>query len=125
MNVNPRKKAIIEARQRMRLRTDDPMCAYCGESNPARLMLYEGHHVTGRLRDPGLKFVICFNCQHELHDLRAPIAGVTFGKREGPIRARDAARLRALALSCEMQAEYLRRWADELEEGKDCGEARA
>ena len=113
--MNPGKKAVLEARQRMRLGTDDPVCVICGESNPARLMLWKGHHITGEDRDPGFNVVICYNCQHELHDFRAPAAGATFGKREGPIPARMAARHRAEAVLFQMMAEHRIRWADELE----------
>ena len=105
----------MEARQLMRLGSENRVCVICGESNPARLMLWKGHHLTGKDRDPRFKVVICFNCHHELHDFRAPIAGVKFGKREGPIPARTAARLQAMAVLHEMTAENMSRWADELE----------
>ncbi len=112
--MNPRQKAVREARNLMRLGSEDPVCFFCGESNPNRLMRLRGHHLTGWKRDPSFQVIICFNCHHELH-LRAPVAGATFGKREGRAPARTASRLRALALSRDMEAEHLRRWADELD----------
>ena len=45
--MNPREKAVFEAKQIMRLGSEDPVCVWCGESNPLRLVLPNGHHVTG------------------------------------------------------------------------------
>ena len=112
--MNPRKKAVFEAKQIMRLGSEDPVCVLCGESNPLRLVLPKGHHVTGKKRDPKFQEILCASCHQELH-LLARLKGAAFGQYEGHIPAREAARLRALALSREMEAEYLRRWANELE----------
>lgn len=112
--MNPRQKAVRGARHLMRLGSENPVCILCGESNPNRLMRLQGHHLTGWQRDPAFQVIVCFNCQHELH-FRAPIAGATFGKREGRVPARTAARLRALALFHDVEAEHLRRWAQELD----------
>jgi len=98
----------------MRLGSEDPVCAICGESNPLRLVLPNGHHVTGKKRDPRFQVVLCASCHQELH-LRARLKGATFGLRERHVPARTAARLRAEAVFDEMRAEYKRQWANELE----------
>ena len=85
--MNPRQKAVRDARHLMRLGSEDPVCVLCGESNPHRLMRLQGHHLTGWKRDPAFQSIVCFNCQHELH-LRAPTVEATFGKREGRAPAR-------------------------------------
>lgn len=115
--MNPRQNAVFKAKQIMRLGSEDPVCVWCGESNPLRLVLPNGHHGTGKKRDPKFQEIVCASCHQELH-LRAPLKGAVFGKREGPVRARTAARLRALALSRDMEAEHMRRWANELEADK-------
>jgi hypothetical protein len=112
--MNPREKAVFEAKQIMRLGSEDPVCVLCGERNPLRLVLPNGHHVTGRKRDPKFQEILCASCHQELH-LLARLKGALFGKREGPLPARTAARLRALALSRDMEAEHLRHWANESE----------
>jgi hypothetical protein len=112
--MNPQKKAVFEAKQIMRLGSEDPVCVVCGESNPLRLVLPNGHHVTGQKRDPKFQVAVCASCHQELH-LRARLKGATFGLREGHVPARTAARLRAEAVFDEMRAEYKRRWANELE----------
>ena len=117
--MKPRQKAVFEAKQIMRLGSEDPICMTCGETNPLRLVLPNGHHVTGKKRDPEFQTIFCANCHQELH-LLAPLRGATFGQREGPIPARTAARLRALALSRDIEAEYLRRWANECQ-GRSAG----
>lgn len=116
--MNPRIRAVRKAQHIMRLGSENPVCVLCGESNPNRLMRIQGHHLTGGKRDPDFQVVVCFNCQHELH-FRAPLVGATFGKREGRVPARTAARLRALALFHDLEAEHLRCWANELEPLKD------
>ena len=112
--MNPRQKAVFEAKQIMRLGSEDPVCVRCGESNPLRLVLPNGHHGTGKKRDPKFQVILCASCHQELHFL-ARLKGVAFGPREGHIKARMAARLRALALLLDMISDYLRRWANELE----------
>ncbi len=112
--MNPRQKAVFQAKQAMRLGTANPVCVSCGESNPLRLVLPKGHHPTGELRDPRFQAPICASCHEEAHH-RARGDGVTFGQREGRIEARTASRLRALASFLQMVVDYLRRWADELD----------
>lgn len=112
--MNPRQKAVVQAKQLMRLGTENPVCVTCGEPNPLRLVLPKGHHVTGEKRDPRCQTPICGSCHEEAHH-RARANGVTFGQREGPVGSRTASRLRALASFLQMVVDYLRRWADELE----------
>ena len=120
--MNPRASAVFKAQQIMRLGSEDPICVKCGESNPLRLVLPNGHHVTGKKRDPKFQEVYCASCHQELHLLARP-KGAVFGKREGPLPARTAARLRALALSRDMEAKHLRHWADESEAHSTGGDA--
>jgi hypothetical protein len=113
--MNPRQKAVMEARQLMRLGTHDPVCVSCGESNPLRLVLPNGDHVTGKNRDPGLRAAVCASCHLERHFI-AQQQGIKFGRCESRVQARTAARLRALGSFLQMVAQYLFRWADELDE---------
>ncbi len=112
--MNPRQKAVFRAKQIMRLGSEDPVCVWCGESNPLRLVLPNGPHLTGRKRDPKFREILCASCHQELH-LLARLHDVAFGPCERHIPARTAARLRALALSRDREAEHLRRWADDVE----------
>jgi len=112
--VNPRQKAVFEAKQAMRLGTENPVCVPCGESNPLRLVLPTGHHPTGEKRDPSMKTPTCASCHQEAH-FRARRDGVTYGVREGRVQARTSSRLRALASFLQMVVDYLLRWADELD----------
>ena len=104
--MNPREKAVFQAKQTMRLGSEDPVCVRCGESNPLRLVLPNGHHLTGKQRDPELQTILCASCHQELH-LLAPLRGATFGQRERHIPARTAGRLRALGLFFDIVAEHL------------------
>lgn len=119
--MNPRRKAVFEAKQIMRLGSEDPVCVWCGESNPLRLVLPNGHHVTGRKRDTKFQEIVCASCHQELH-LLARLYDVAFGPCERYIPARTAARLRALALARDREAEHLRRWADELDADNSGGD---
>ena len=60
--MNSREKAVFEAKQIMRLGSEDPVCVKCGESNPLRLVLPNGHHVTGKKRDPKFQEILCASC---------------------------------------------------------------
>lgn len=45
-----------------------PACALCGESRLSALHAREGHHLAGRVNDPNLTVILCFNCHSAAHE---------------------------------------------------------
>lgn len=112
MKLSPITRRLVRNTERQQRLGEKPCCGICGEANPRRLMRY-GHHVTFRGRDYGFVAVICGSCHLEIHcDLTDEHIEP---ECEGPIKARTASRLRALAVFREQEAKYLRKWAAELE----------
>jgi len=120
------KNAIRRSKREQRI-PPGARCRYCGDSNPLRLMMVRGkqggHHRTFRERDPEDNDIVCGSCQLEIH---RRLEGSGIGpKREFDVTGLTVTRLRAMAVSYRMEADYrihdaemLEKWAHELERGQ-------
>lgn len=82
-------------RRFLKLGSPQPVCVLCGESDPACLDAVQGHHPTGRQRDPDLKVIVCANDQRKQH-ARLADEGLTMEREADP---REVERSRFLLIA--------------------------
>lgn len=125
-DIDPSRTARREMRRLARFGDAPLICFLCNYADPVGLYavtagwleakgvprsLFEGDHVVGRAHDPDFIVAICRNCHAEVTEGRFQ-EGISM-RRELDQNAREALRLRSLAMFHQKTADALQRWAAE------------
>jgi hypothetical protein len=121
VDVNPTATAVRERRRIERL-GPNPVCPFCGYSNPVGLMrrlrtLLQADHIFGRKRDSETTIVICRNCHAEITEDRMR-AGIPMRRERDPVK-RVAFMLLGLSVLFAKLAESMQKAAEDLLEECD------
>lgn len=89
-NLHPLRAARRKMQRLQRFVSDNPMCLYCGCSDPMLLRpvtksFLEDHHIFGRVHDPVSTVALCFNC-HALVTENLKQAGVGMKPEPNPMK---------------------------------------
>lgn len=115
---NPVRAARRKAELREKLGSEQPVCFYCGYTEPVALRQvnrksFVDHHELGRNHDPDSTILVCLNC-HALAHEKLLDAEVDLEPERDPVE-RVATMLRAEAVHFEMLADTKRLQAELLE----------
>jgi hypothetical protein len=121
-NVHPLKTAKRTAYRLEKLGSKDPVCLFCGCSEPMLLRpvtrrFLEEHHVVGIANDPELTLALCFNC-HALITEGLLQAGVNMTRESDPKKF-AANMFQALAVHHDNLSAACKRFATELNTDED------